>query len=438
MTHDIKVSGQESKSAARWLFLIGLFSLTQISIGGKLGISEFAMVICAPFVFAKNLAILRKDGTLYYFWLTLLWLAGAIFSDVYTGNILPFAMKGIAVPITVFSSSICIYSLLRKDIDNLKWLLLGIAISGVVSIFVFQRGGAGDIAAEYGLQAGMERVVRYKLFWVVQLMTWLTLPISGWYQKTPKMYSVIALSFLAAFNLATGGRSAFLVVAISLLLIIFAGKTRRSLEFFKRHSLTIVVLLLVIGVGAKATYKYAATHGYMGDDEERKYELSTVHGSSALDLLMEGRAEFFIGILAALDKPIVGHGSIAIDDHGYVLDFFAKHGSIEDYMSIEATRREMGARVIPAHSHIVNFWMWHGIWGFAFWSCVICLAVKTLFSRMHIYPPWFGYLAVTIPGFMWDVLFSPFGQRVQEITLFVVLLLVGKMYKDQKREFHTV
>ena len=415
------------------LFLIGLFSQTQISVGGKLGISEFAMVACAPFVFLKNITIFKRDGSLCYFWLIILWLLGALFVDFYTGNYIPFMMKGIAVPITVFANSVCIYVLLRRNFDNIKWLLLGIAISGVVSIFIFQRGTAGDLADTVGLDAGAERMMGYKLFWVIQLTTWLTLPISGWYLKISKVYSFFALLFLSVFNLASGGRSAFLIVAVSLLLVTFAGKTEQSLQFIKRHMFLLLILLCLVGIGAKKTYEFAATHGYMGDAEETKYERSTKQGSSALDLLMESRADFFIGLFAALDKPILGHGSVAIDYHGYVVDFASKHASQEAYDRILNIQKEFRARVIPAHSHIINFWMWHGIFGLVFWLYVIAMTSKTLFSRMHIYPPWFGYLAVTIPAFFWDVLFSPLGLRVNTATLFVVMLFVAKLNREQHR-----
>ena len=423
----------QSKHAAYLLFLIGLFSMTQINLGGRLGIAELFMVICVPFVFIKSIPILRKDGVLYYFWLILLWLMGAIFVDIVNGNYLIFALKGIAVPVTVFANVTCIYILLRKDYDNLKWFMLGVAISGVISIFIFQRGGSAQIAEERGLAAGAEAIMSYKLFWTVQLTAWLGLPIVGWYRKTPKIYMVISLLFLSAFNLYSGGRSAFMVASFSVLLILFAGKTRQSLLFIKRHIITMIILLGLTGSVVSLTYKYAVIHGYMGEAEIRKYETQTSQGSGILKLLMGGRGDFFIGFIAALDKPIMGHGSVAIDNHGYILDFLTRYGSYDDYKRISNIRAEYGARIIPAHSHIINYWVWHGIFALIFWCCTIYLAIKTLLRRMHIYPPWYGYLAMYLPLFCWDVLFSPFGMRVSEAALFSVFLLLSKLERDQKR-----
>ena len=433
MTGELDLTARESRRAAMWLFLIGMFSMTQINIGGKLGISEFAMVACAPFVFIKNIPILRRDGSIGYFWLNLLWIVGAVTADVYSHNYPLFAMKGIAVPIALFADAVCIYVLLRKNLGNLKFLLLGIAVSGVVSIFIFQRGGAGDLAAESGLMAGAERVMSYKLFWTTQLTTWLTLPICGWYMKVKKGYSVVVVAFLAVFNLLTGGRSAFLVCVISCSLLALGGKTYKSLGFFKRHIVSLLIGLMLIGAVAKGVYKYAVVNGYMGEEEMRKYELQTRTNDKpgALTLLMSGRAEFFICLFAALDRPFVGNGSFPIDEHGYVTEFLSKYGTKEDYARALQRDSEYGMNLIPWHSHIATYWAWHGIFGLLFWLYVIVMVGKTLFLRIHVYPPWFGYFALMLPAFIWDILFSPLGLRVNTATLLVSILFVARLSRER-------
>ena len=421
-----------TRNGALLLFLIGLFSQTQVNLGGKLGISEFVMLLCAPFVFVKNCSMLRRDRTLYFFILAILWLIGAIYADVSTHNNFRFMMRGIAVPMVVFANAVCIYVLLRRNLDNLKWFLLGSAISGVVSIFVFQQGMAGDIAAEYGLEAGVERMVGYKLFWVNQFTTWLVLPIAGWYLKISKVYSIVALLFLSFYDLATGGRSAFLATFISLMLIVVMGKSQESVRILKKHMLTMIVVLLVCAYGGKTVYKWAATSGLMGEYEENKFEQQTAQGST-LSMLMASRSEFFIGMMAVLDKPIVGHGSVAADNHGYILDFIAKYGATEELVNLMSRREKYGVRQIPAHSHIVNYWMWHGIFACIFWMTVFVMAIKTLFRGIYVYMPWAGYFATSIPIFLWDILFSPFGMRVQRSALFVTFLLVSKLAREHAK-----
>jgi len=414
------------------LFLVGLFSATQIRIGGKLGISELAMVLLAPFLFLRNVSLLRRDKVLYFFILTVLWVIGAVVSDIVNQTYLNFAMRGIAVPITVFANTLCIYLLLRKDHENLKWLLLGMAISGVVSVFIFQRGSSGDIAAEYGFEAGMEGVISYKLFWINQSIAWLALPIKGWFKRTPKIYIVIVLAFLCSFALLTGARSLFLALLCSFVLLIPAGKTRTTLLYFKKHSFAVIMSLMVAGIVANFAYKQAVTSGYLEEGEEKKFERQTEFGSNIIKLLMAGRSEFFVALSAAIDDPIVGKGSVAIDDKGYVVDFLYKYGNQTDYINMIKRRAAEGVAIIPSHSHIVCYWMWHGIFALVFWASVFVLAIRTLFSRLHICPSYYGYLAMSLPIFFWDYFFSPFDHRVIESTLLAVLLLISKFTRDDK------
>ena len=414
------------------LFIIGLFSSTQINLGGKLGISEFLMVAVAPFLFLKNYSLIKRDKVLYFFIFVILWFMGAVIADVVNKTYINFAMRGIAVPVTVFANTLCIYLLLRKNHESLKWLLLGIALSEVISIFIFQRGRSGDIAAAYGSAAGAQGVINYKLFWVVMATTWLGLPIKGWYKKTPKLYTVFALVFLCSFALLMGARSLFLALLCSFVLLIPAGKSRATLIYFKKHYLALIISLIIAGGVANFLYKQAVTSGYLNEGEEKKFERQTEFGSNIIKLLMAGRSEFFVALSAAMDSPLIGKGSVAIDDKGYIVDFLYNYGNQTDYINMIKRRASEGVAIIPSHSHVVCYWMWHGIFALLFWASVFVLSLKTLFLRLHICPEYYGYCAMSLPIFLWDYFFSPFDHRVIESTLFAALLLISKMTQDYK------
>ena len=80
-------------------FLLGLFSMTKINLGGSIAISELVVVILTPFIFVREMKNFKKDGIKTLIVLTFLWLFGAIFSDVYNHNFISFALKGIATPV---------------------------------------------------------------------------------------------------------------------------------------------------------------------------------------------------------------------------------------------------------------------------------------------------------------------------------------------------
>ena len=227
----------------------------------------------------------------------------------------------------------------------------------------------------------------------------------------------------------------FLVTFVSFFLIIFGGKTETTLRLVKKRFVLIIIIVLTIGAGSKIAYQYAVEKGYMGEEERIKYERQTSRGKDVLSLIMSGRGDFFIGLFAALDAPIVGQGSQALDYHGYERDFIGKYGSEQETVEYDRNRIRFGAGVRPirAHSHIINYWMWHGIFALLFWIYVFYLCVNTIRKRMHFMLEWYGYLATALPAFFWDFFFSPFGLRVNECTLFCALLILVKMEKDRKR-----
>lgn len=418
--------------AAKALFLIGLFSMTQIRLGAKIGISELVCCLIAPFLYVRDVPFYRRDGVMIYFNLLFLWMGAALLSDFYNHSFFAQVIRGVSVPIMIFAVCVCVYHCLRNDPSGLKWLLFGVACSSVLSVFIFQRGAAGDLAIEEGMSAGVERVVGYKLFWSNMAKTWLCLPIQGWYEHVPTFYTIPALIVVSVVNLLAGGRSAFLVSVVSVFLVFAGGKREAAIRRIKRAFPALVVgMVLVVGV-IKWGYGYLAENGYLSEYETDKYERQTSRGSDVLSLLIAGRGDFFIGLFAALDKPLIGHGSHALDTYGYERDYLVRYGSDSEIELYEKLLRLGRLRTIRAHSHVICYWMWHGVFGLLFWLYVLYLLIVTLKNRLSYVPEWFGYLAIVIPSFLWDYFFSPFGLRVSESVLFCVMLVLSKIDKERK------
>lgn len=428
-----QMNPRTTKRDAFWLFMIGCFSMTQIRLGAKIGISEAVCFLAMPFILMRDYGSYRRDGVSLYFNLTLLWIAGALFSDFYNHSFFEQVIRGFSVPLLIFSVSVCIYHFLRRNPSNLKWLLLGIAVSSVMSIFVFQRGKGGDLAAEGDMAGAVEAVVGYKLFWANMAKTWLLLPIQALYLKTPRLYIIVAMLVVAFVNAMAGGRSAFAVSILAFILVIIGGKQIATMGRIRRFFPLLIVLMVICMAAIKGVYSYAATHGYLNEQEMLKYQRQTDKGSDIKSLLIAGRGDFFIGLFAALDKPFIGHGSQAFDTYGYEEEYLERYGTMQersDYMKAKAMGR---LRTIRAHSHVICYWMWHGVAGLSFWVYVFYLAIQTIHKRMDLVPEWFGFLAIELSAFLWDYFFSPFGLRVTECTLFCVLLILVKLEKDRKR-----
>ena len=201
------------------------------------------------------------------------------------------------------------------------------------------------------------------------------------YLRMPFTVSMLCVSVVAVASLLRGGRSAFLFALMSLVLLVMGRKNINAMRAVKRHILLTIAILVLVGMGVKAIYKYAGTHGLLNEYETKKYELQTSQGDSVLKLLMAGRGEFFISCFAIADKPFLGHDSWAIDNKGYVRDYIFKYGSSEDLrmLMLQDTQESGGLHIIPTHSHITTAWLWHGLPGALFWFYILYLICRVFF-----------------------------------------------------------
>ena len=415
------------------MFLMGLFSQTQIHFIGFLDISEAFSYVAGPILFAMDLPRLKKHGFGSFLGVWFLCIIGAWMSSLYNGTPAKFMLRGIASPFSVFCITCVFYHILSQDFKAVKWFFLGAAISGVISIFTFQRGSS---IMKYGEELtgdeAVESVTSYSLFWLVQIGTWLVLPLQSWYLKTPKWYCIaFGLWFMFYGLFSAGSRSGLLVSALFLFLICIAGKTRQSMMFMKKHFTTFMIVFFTIGPIVATFYKFAAINGYMGEGARDKYMKQTGGKSGLLNLLRGGRGEFFVGLSACFEKPIIGYGPWARDKEGVVYRYIQEHGSdssLEDYNRALKYGITPG---IPSHSHVITFWLWFGVLGLICQLYTGWLYFTTLKNRMHVVPELYGYFAFMLPSITWAWLFSPFGGRTGTTLLMVLCLFVRAIEKGQ-------
>lgn len=424
------------KSRVNWsLLLAGAFSNTQINIGGSIGISELLFFVMAPFVFIADMEQLRKDGFLPLVMAAFLVVVGCCVSGWLNSTPFPLFMKGFATTYSVFACIVVFHRLLRRDLDGLKWVVMGFAISQIINIFIFHQGAEGAMATRQAYDnstIGVAKTIADStLFWVNRLTHWLMLPIRGWYLTTPTWYSVSIplLLSLYAVGFTGSGRSAALGTLGGCILIMIAGKSIRRMKSISKHFVIFVALAVVLAFVAKATYMQLGRMGMLNEAQTKKFNEQTKGGRNTgmMQLLVSGRVEFFSGLYAAIKKPVVGYGPWPVDQDGIYYDFLEKYGDIEDWTMYEATKRELMSSSIrknwlPSHSFIVEFWQWYGIAGLIFWIYILRQLYVYMKRDIYVVPQWFGYLAVGAPPLLWSIFFSPFGSRMLFAFYFVVLL----------------
>lgn len=407
-------------------FLLGLGQQWQLI--ASLSFSEAYVFIAGPLLATQEFPHMRKNGIMPLFWLSICLVGGCVVSCLANHSHPQAILRGMAV-VCSFPCSIVVCSrMLRKNMNGFKWFFLGGAISMLSCTYIFQHsvevnmlaGGATGSDAVESIMAG-------PIFWITRLKPFVTLPAKGWYLQCPLWYSIGAPLFMAFFSLLTtvSGRSSALSALAASIMVLIGGKTQSRMRRVCRN-FWVVIGMAVVGIFvANASYRIAATNGWLGEEAYQKYLKQTQEGTGVLKLLMGGRMDSFCGLLACRDRPIVGYGPWAMDTHGYVAEFLQKYGSEEDFLFyIKMQERGEKLHVIPCHSFITQFWVWYGIVGLIFWCYFIFLLMRYIRQDCYAVPQMYMWLAAGIPGFLWNVFFSPLSERIGPIMLGVACLTV--------------
>lgn len=427
-----------TRTSSFWLFLLGVFSATQIRLVGSIGISELLVYVLAPFVFMRDYQKLKHDKFMPILFLAMSAMVGCVIACWYNNSPLSAALRGFATAYSVFAIPVVLHGLLRNNIMGFRWMLLGMAISGIITIFAFYN--AAELAKSTGMAADTTSDLRSgELFWLSHFGAWPILPVQGWYLATPMPYAIIAPLIMTGYTIivSSSGRSALLTALLASVLLLVGGKRRcRLLALQKNFVFVGIISVVVLGVVA-SLYKYAGKAGLLNKQAQQKYESqmkNETKGFSPLRMIMAGRLEFFVGLYECLQSPIVGYGPWAIDKDGVYEDFLRKYGNPEDYANY-AKHQQYLAKVYQArryvliggHSHILQFWLSYGILGLPYWLYVIYLIIQFFRRYLSVCPQFYGFFVLFSASFFWDVFFSPFAARMGFGLFITMLLLVRAM-----------
>lgn len=407
-------------------FILGLGSKLQVV--ASLSITEMIILASAPFIFFKNYKNMKRDGIIPFFVLSLLVIAGCIIASIANHTSSQYILRGLAVTSIVTCSIIFSHWILRKDPGGFKWFILALPLSAIISTFYFKASVEMSMLGE-----SASEIMSGPTYWIKRLTPLVLAPTKGWYLQTPWAVNVFAPLSMAAFAILTSvsGRASALNAIAFAAFVIIGGKSRRSINRISQHFEAFCICAMVMMVVVYYAYKVSASQGWLGEDARRKYEYQTDGGEGGVGrLILGGRGESFIGLLACRDKPIVGWGPWAKDENGYTEEFMSKYGTWDDYQNFMGyqlflSRNGITDRMLSCHAYITEFWAWYGIWGLVFWLYVIFVLLRYLKQDVAAVPQWFAWLACSIPGMFWGIFFSPFSSRV-EIPLFIVACLMAR------------
>ena len=414
-------------------FFIGLGSMLQVLF--SLSMTEILVLLMAPFLTFTEISHMRRTGVVPFFWMAILLFCGCVVSLIVNHVEFYQAIRGVSVTGIIICSIVVGHYMLRKCPQGLKWYFIGVMFSGFICIFVFQRSVEIADAGTTDVNA----IMSGPLFWIQRLSALLLTPVFAFYLRVPLFYSVGAPIFMTFFSIvySSSGRAAALSFLASAALVFLGRKKQESMAALGKHFMVLFCGAIIFVFIAKAGYQWAALNNYLGEGAREKYERQSAGGSGIIKLIIGGRSDAFVGLLAVADSPILGKGYWAKDTEGYYETFLSRYGTLDDYDEYYKRRMyyaRMGfhrERMISCHSHITSFWLWYGLPGLLFWIYVIYVIFRYLKRDVAAVPQWFYWLVAGIPGLIWHIFFSPFNNRFG-LPLLVVGMLIARAVRFGK------
>jgi hypothetical protein len=386
-----------------WAFILPAVSFVEITIVGRLIVSEFLMLAMLPWLWGV------RDRPPLPRWFIILWagwLIGQVVTDLVVGSAFEdFARGWAAIIFTIidFAAILVLVSTPRRA----RLFALGLAVGGVFGYLFFPNAFAATDPWKwaFALPVGLA----------------LAASLSGSTGARRRWLTVSAFAAFGALNLLFGFRSlggVSLLTAGYLLLGALAARPKSASNRSMLRAVAGLSFLAVAVVGTLQLYDAAASSGLLGSTAQAKY---VTQSSGALGVLVGGRPEILATTQAILDSPILGHGSWA-KDFTYV-DLLAERSSSLGY-EIGAGSADVG--LIPAHSYLMGSWVWAGLLGGVFWFAILGIAVWLLANLYSFRTELAPLLVFSTVLLLWNIAFSPYAFSGRITAAFgVALCLLG-------------
>ena len=155
-----------------------------------------------------------------------------------------------------------------------------------------------------------------------------------------------------------------------------------------------------------------------------------MQSSAEYGLISGGRLDFFCGLIAVSNSPIIGHGSWATDKQEY-------YRKTCEWLKVEVNEDfyKKGYPLIPSHSAILSTWVETGILGSFLWFYLLYLCVRALFvktlddRRMRLM-----ILTGAVSG-IFNILFSPMYSRIGYAVFIVTLINLMPLHRRDWKTF---
>jgi hypothetical protein len=389
------------------VFLIPCLQFVQVKVIGILnGADVMILAVFLYFAYRGKIRIATPAGKGFVV-LCSLWLASQCVTDIVRHTAFEDYSRGWSAIGFTLMGFVVLYMLLYGQPRRLVLYGWGLVTGTVLTYFI----SPNRFAAESPWKFGLAFPVNLAVFLFVSS------------EKCRGYWRITLSAILGVIDIFMGTRSlggVCLVAAFYFLVTLFLrGKGAESRKL-KTGSIVALAASILLGVAGIAwAYQYSATAGILGEDAREKYEQQS---KGDYGILIGGRPDLLGAIPAIYDSPILGHGSWV---KGWIYLLAEQQAlTLMGYDAFALTHEAVENGLMPAHSYLLQAWIWAGVLGALFWAWVFVLTARIL---MRVYPPTAALLPLAsfmAFSLLWDILFSPYGatERVVFPYYFVTLM----------------
>lgn len=406
----------------------------EVNLGGRLFLLEILFIfLVIPLVLTRVRTTPLTREIKIVILLMITWLVALMVSDGYRdSDFIDYSRGWAKISVTIVNIVVLYYL-----IDTPKKLLIWLASSAWVDGLTARAGFSEDfaIAWKYGLgsmflMAGICAVFFFHRH-AFRMGHRPNQYAHGWHPAHVHRSQILqhfSAVFFAGFALnlvfnARAGSAICLLTAI-VLLALSIERFREGLKRVDSMKWGLYLLLAVFLVyGLTYLYIHLAMEGYLGEAAEYKLHYTMLGEVSVLGFITGGRREVVIALEAIARSPFIGYGSWAKNAEfaNMLVVLSGLEGSLESRLTAQAA----DTMLIPTHSTIFGSWVEAGIFGAIPWLYVLYLILKRLRTALELQDVTDYLIYMLGFGFVWSLLFSPFGAEMRLAWAFRIIIILG-------------
>lgn len=324
-----------------------------------------------------------------------LWVFSILLSDAINGTSLINMGRNLTSPILGGCSLLLLVSILSK---NPYALLTYFAVTAVMKA-VFGEAQYGDAFADQALNwANIQQDTNLFKVRVEPALTPFIMIIACFAGRKSLGYASLVLFVGALIYLIFDARSLGALLFLSSMTLL---AIRSNLKFTTGRAFIYGLVAIFVSYTAFAAH-VTYTINYNAEGHNGKQIARMDNPYNPFELLLQGRSEWLVMPLAALEKPFFGWGSWAEDKDRRFTHLQAD--LISDY---ENTLPDEYTAYIPVHSVLGAAWVWSGAFGFIAMTWLLIVLIRIIKyvpkAQNYLLPVgiFFSYLV------MWHYFFSP-------------------------------